>query len=269
MDTGTLLRSEDRNTRVRRVAGRAPVLPSARAALGALLCVAAALITVTAYSGANRPPTTSYLVATRDLLANAPIGPGDIRSVTMKLPDSVRLRAFTRKEDLDGTNLVGPLGAGELFQHSNVNRLAGGPGSQEMSFPIESAFAAGGRIRSGERIQVLSTVNASTEVLAANALVVNIDRADPNSAGGTLTITIAVGPEFDQARFAQAVHTNRLTVVRGPNLLITPTAPAEAANPAAPTGDKSATEKAATETAPSTDRAETNTGSTPSTKANP
>ena len=57
----------------KRVAAKAPVLPSARAAVGALLCVLAALLTFVTYRQAQQPPTTKYFVAVHEMKPGAPL----------------------------------------------------------------------------------------------------------------------------------------------------------------------------------------------------
>jgi hypothetical protein len=215
MDTGQVLRSDDRNQRTaRKRAGRAPALPSARAALGSFLCVLAALLTLLAYTRANRPPTTSYLVAARDLGPNAALGPQDVTSVVMALPEALRRQAFTSADQLTRGHLIGPVSAGELIQSGNVGE--GSANTQELSFSIDSANAAGGRIRVGDHIDVLSTASVNgrptTTRIVVSALVIHADHADPNA---PVLITISVGPDFDQLAFITAKANSRLEVVRG------------------------------------------------------
>lgn len=203
-----------------RVAGRPAIVPGARAVLGALLCVVAALITIAAYSRANRAPTTRYAVAAADLEPGAAIGPKDVELVTMRLPTPLRSRAIDRSDDLIGATVLGPVAKGELLQIANIIKKVGGPGSQEFSFPIEAAFAAGGRLRSSDRVDVIATfgtgTSADTQVIATDVLIAHVDR--PNASLGStrdrLVITLAVDGGVDTVRLARAVAVGNVMLIR-------------------------------------------------------
>jgi Flp pilus assembly protein CpaB len=213
--------TERRSSRqVKRVAAKAPVLPSARAAVGALLCVLAALLTFVAYRQAQQPPTTKYLVAVREMEPGASLTVADFREEPITLPLEVAARSFTSFAQIEGAFLLGPIQQGELLQASNLVRRAGGPGSHEWSFSIESVNAAGGRIRVGERIQILGTTSSEgqsvTEVVNPSALVIGLDRTDPNPFRGSLTILLALTSDEEVFRLETAKNTQKLTVVRVP-----------------------------------------------------
>jgi Flp pilus assembly protein CpaB len=204
----------------KRVAAKAPVLPSARAAVGALLCVLAALLTFVAYRQAQQPPTTRYLVAVHEMEPGAPLTPADFREEAITLPPEVAARSFSSFAQVESAFLLGPIQQGELLQTSNLVRRAGGPASHEWSFSIESVNAAAGRVRVGERIQILGTTTTEgqsvTEVVNPNALVIGLDRTDPNPFRGSLTILLALTSEEEVFRLETAKNTQKLTVVRGP-----------------------------------------------------
>jgi Flp pilus assembly protein CpaB len=218
----------------KRVAAKAPVLPSARAAVGALLCVLAALLTFVAYRQAQQPPTTKYLVAVHEMEPGAPLTAADFREEAITLPPEVAARSFTTFAQVQTAFLLGPIQQGELLQASNLVNRVGGTGSHEWSFSIESVNAAGGRIRVGEKIQILGTTTREgesiTEVVNPNALVIGLDRTDPNPFRGSLTILLALANDEEVFRLETAKNTQKLTVVRVPganqsSLQPTPTKP--------------------------------------------
>lgn len=216
--------TERRSSRpAKRVAAKAPVLPSARAAVGALLCVLAALLTFVAYRQAQKPPTTKYLVAVHEMEPGAPLTIADFQEEAIMLPPEVAARSFTSFAQVQTAFLLGPIQQGELLQASNLVLRAGGPGSHEWSFSIESVNAAGGRIRVGERIQILGTSNKEggsvTEVVNPNALVIGLDRTDPNPFRGSITILLALTSDEEVFRLEAAKNTQKLTVVRGPGAI--------------------------------------------------
>ena len=203
-----------------RVAARPAVMPGTRAVVGALLCVLAALLTIAAYARANRAPTTTYVVAAGDLEPGAAIERNDVQLVTMHLPAPLRARAVDRIDDLIGATLLGPVAKGELVQIGNVIKKAGGPSSQEFSFPISSAFAAAGRLRGGERVDVIATFGtgeaADAQIVAANVLIAHVDRpaSGLGASGDTLVVTLAVTPDVDAVRLARAVAVGKVMLVR-------------------------------------------------------
>lgn len=203
----------------KRIAAKAPVLPSARAAVGALLCVLAALLTFVAYRQAQLPPTTKYLVAVHEMKPGAPLLPADFREEAITLPPQVAARSFTSFTQLQNAFLLGPIQQGELLQASNLANRSGGAGSFEWSFPIESIRAAGGFLRVGERIQILGTVSrdgqAVTEIINPSALIIAMDRSDPNPFRGSLSILLALNSQAEVFRMQNALDNQKLTVVRG------------------------------------------------------
>ena len=202
------------------MAARPAVMPGTRAVVGALLCVLAALLTIAAYARANRAPTTTYVVAAGDLEPGAAIERADVQLVTMHLPAPLRARAVDRIDDLIGATLLGPVAKGELVQIGNVIKKAGGPSSQEFSFPISSSFAAAGRLRGSERVDVIATFGtgeaADTQIVATNVLIAHVDRPSSGLGAGSdmLVVTLAVTPDVDAVRLARAVAVGKVMLVR-------------------------------------------------------
>ena len=134
--------------------------------------------------------------------------------------DTASLRAIDRSDDLIGATVLGPVAKGELLQIANIIKKVGGPGSQEFSFPIEAAFAAGGRLRSSDRVDVIATfgtgTSADTQVIATDVLIAHVDRANA-SLGSTrdrLVITLAVDGGVDTVRLARAVAVGNVMLIR-------------------------------------------------------
>jgi Flp pilus assembly protein CpaB len=198
------------------VAGRRAVLPGSRAILGALLCTLAALITFGAYARANRPPTTKYLVATRNLEPGAAITASDVAAVAMELPDSLSRRALGPSVSLDDAVVLGPVAKGELFQVGNLIKKAGGSESRELSFPIDSAFAAAGRLRPGDRIDVFANHGDIATPIATDLLIIATSALPEgvSNTRGTIVITVAYDGTFDGAELLGAAQTLKLSLIR-------------------------------------------------------
>jgi hypothetical protein len=193
---------------VRRTAAAPALLPSARAALGALLCALAALLTFTAYRNANRPPTTTYLVATRPLAPGQVLTAADLEPVALDVPVEFRTRLFTDPGRLRGVNVIGPVEKGELLQLGNLI-LKGDPTRDEFSFTIDAPDAANGRIQPGERIRIYNRTDAGAERLG-DTTVVAIERFD----SGAMVYTVIPDPSLDAEALIAATANGKLYVVR-------------------------------------------------------
>ena len=98
------------------------------------MCVLAALLTFVAYRQAQKPPTTTYLIAAREMEPGAPLTLADVREEAITLPAEVAARSFSSFAQLENAFLLGPIQQGELLQASNLVRHAGGTGGREWSF---------------------------------------------------------------------------------------------------------------------------------------
>ena len=198
------------------MAGRAAVLPGSRAILGALLCTLAALITFGTYARANHPPTSKYLVATRNLEPGAAITASDIEAVAIELPESLSRRVLGPTVSLEGAVVLGPVAKGELFQVGNLIKKAGGSESRELSFPIDSAFAAAGRLRPGDRIDVFANHGDIAEPIATDLLIVATSPLPDgvSNTRGTIVLTVAYDGTFDGAALLGAAQTLKLSLIR-------------------------------------------------------
>lgn len=194
-----------------RETGRRRALPNSRAIAGALLITLSVFGVYWAWAAASRPPTTMYVVAASDLVVGDRIAPTDLRLMAMELPDALRTKAFTSVDELDGAVVVGPVRAGELLQTGVVVRSLAEAGQQEMSFAIEPSRALAGRLRPGQRVDVLATFGVGadtyTTVVVRNALVLRIERDEATFGGaGGLTLTLGLAGDADALALAHAMN---------------------------------------------------------------
>jgi hypothetical protein len=196
----------------RLVAGRPSVVPSARASLGALLCLLAGLLTYVAIDRAHQPPTTRFAVAARDLAPGDILGPADVALVTMDLPSAVRSRAVEGSLDtLDGVTILGPLARGELLQRGALVRRA--TPLPTFSFPVQAEYANAGRVRPGSRVSIYATDGNDTRLVARDVLVIRTDGAE--AVRGPIVLTIALDPGVDEVALVGAASRDKLAVVEG------------------------------------------------------
>jgi Flp pilus assembly protein CpaB len=117
--------------------------------------VTSGLLVYSAIRQASSPPTTRYAVAAHDIAPGHVLSPDDVSYTAIDLPHAVQVGALRPDTKLDGVTALGPVAKGELLQSGALVRR---PRSARLfSFPIDTAFAVGGRIGPGLRVAVYST----------------------------------------------------------------------------------------------------------------
>ena len=197
----------------RLVTGRRSALPNGRAVLGGLLVAAAAVGTYSAWSGADDAPTTRYAVAARDVAVGEVLEASDVELVAMEAPATVATAAFEGDEAalLVGQVAVAPLSAGDLVQRSALVVPEDAVAARQLSFPIDVAAALAGTLEVGEHVDVLATVEGTTELVAADAVVARVSGDEDD---GRLVVLLSVGDDTDLLALATAVQVGDLTLVR-------------------------------------------------------
>lgn len=218
------------------IAGRRATLPNGRAVVGGLLVAAAAVGTYAAWSGADDPPSSRFVVATRDLIVGEVVDEGDLELVALDVPDDMAARAFDAAAPVVGQRTVAPLAAGELVQRSAVVALEGAAGDdatgrRQLSFAIDHANALAGTLEVGEPVDVLVTYGGTsadsvTEVVAAGAVVAGLSSDDDGS--GQTVVLLSVAEGTDVLALTNAVRQGAVTLVRS---LGDPMAPGERFSP--------------------------------------
>jgi len=217
--------------RARRVLGDAPPseartvrrrtsLPGGRAVVGGFLVALSALGIYSAYSRAAAGPTTSFVVARRDVAVGSRLTPDDLALDVMELPDTIANGSAFRSEALlVGATTVGPVRKGDLVQASDVVEKRSGPEELEVSFALESSRAVAGSLRSGELVDVLATFGAGgdayTVTVVRHARVLDARPAGGPLAGGdTDIIRLALTSAADALAVTHAVNVGDVTLVR-------------------------------------------------------
>lgn len=204
----------------RRILGRRRGLPTNRAVVGGLLVAVALIGTWWAAAGANRAPSTRYVVAGRDIGPGERLRTGDLRLVAVKLPPSLEAHALTRLDGLDDVVTTGPVGAGELVQASMLTRARGDGDARELSLVVQADWAVGGTLRAGNRIDVLVTFGdgaaATTEVVLSGATVRRISSVGDGGIGGTRTqnVTVAIANPSEAQKVTNAARAGDITITR-------------------------------------------------------
>jgi Flp pilus assembly protein CpaB len=186
--------------------------------LGGLLVATAAIGTFAAWSGADDEPSTSYVVAARDLPVGRVVTAEDVELVALEAPGSVAEQAFATPDLVVGQRTVAPLQTGELVQRSAVVVPEGGEGGRQVSFAIEAADALAGTLEEGEVVDLLATFGASastsaTEVVAECAVVARLTEGE-GASSGELVVLVTLPRSADVLAVTDAIRQGALTIVR-------------------------------------------------------
>lgn len=196
-----------------------PVIGS-RVVLGALLVAVAAVGTFAAYSGASSDHRLPYVVAAHPLHPGQRLSLSDLTTARMLLPTGLAdRRAFHDAGLLVGATVVGPVGAGELVQASDVVRGAAALYADEVSFSIDAARAVNGALQNGETVAVLATygsgADASTSMVVRVAHVVDVEaQAGALGSQSNQTITLGLDSPADALALVNAVDAGQVVLVR-------------------------------------------------------
>ena len=193
-------------------------LPGSRAVVGGLLVALAALGVLAAYTGVTAGPSTTYVVAARDLAPGERLEVSDLRTIEIDLPAEMTTRVFSDPSSLTGATVLAPIAAGELLQLGALARQGGATGTREMSFPVEADLALGGSLQPGERIDVIATygtgTDATTAAVVVDVPVVTIADAGAALGGRFVVITVALSSDTDVVALGHAARAGQLVVIR-------------------------------------------------------
>lgn len=199
----------------RPAARRRRPLPGARAVFGGFLVAVAVVGIVAAQQAASGPPSTRFVVAAGTLPAGRAIGPGDLTTRAIELPEPMAQRAYRDPGELLGRVLAATLAEGELVQGSAL--AARGPleGEREVSFTADPSRSLGQRIAPGDVVDVYSTPGqgdgGTTGLVVRSARV--IDRQGRQGAAGYI-FTVALADPRTVELLVAAAAAGSLTVVR-------------------------------------------------------
>jgi len=183
-----------------------------------LLVATAAVGLFVAYTDAGRGSSHVFAVARHEIKVGAVLSPDDLILRPMSLPPSLEARAFDDLITLRGAIAVAPMAAGELVQSSAVVARRGGPGTAEISFPIDR-HRIPPSTKNGERIDLVATYGSGTdafsEVVARQAMVLSIERtAGGLGDGASVVLTVAVGKPADAWALVHAGEVAKVSALR-------------------------------------------------------
>lgn len=186
--------------------------------MGGLL-VAAAAVTVfaAALKGTNQGNTGTYLVAAHPLQAGSVLEPGDLTTVTVRVPRSAAAQMFGSSSLLDGRMLAVPLVRGELLEPSMLVPAGQAPGLRPVTVAVDPAALTG--LYTGEPVDVLQTTGNDSSTAVAVVLrgavlfAVSKPGSDILSGPTSAAVTLGVSSLQEVESVVAAAHSGNLTIV--------------------------------------------------------
>lgn len=196
-------------------------LPGGRAVVGGFLVAVAAVGTFAAYTGATAEPGTRYVVAARDLPVGTRLQAADLTTVALDLPEAQADRAVPeeRSDELVDLVTLGPLGAGDIVNRTDVVQLTSDSSHQTISFAVPRSRALMGAIRPGETVDVVATYRGDaggsfSAYVVRGARVVAVEGGSGTFGEDGLVFTVAVTSPDHVLAIANAVDAAEVFVTR-------------------------------------------------------
>jgi Flp pilus assembly protein CpaB len=193
---------------------------SARFSSGHLVMVVAGLLGMVLGIAALRhePSGVEVAVAAHQIRAGESVTPGDFRSVRVQMQHNL-LATFVRARDvgqLRGRIATVTIEPGEAIMRRELRTRAANAGLRAMSIPIDPSRAVGGRLATGDRIDVLFAGDHEVSIIVRDAEVIAIDAKGRGGIGETsspFTVTIAVDARQSQL-LAAAIADGDISLAR-------------------------------------------------------
>lgn len=200
--------------------GRRRPIPTGRALAGGFFVALAVVIVMAGWLAGTSSAGRRFVVAARTLPAGATLGPGDLATASMTLPDGSTARlAFSDPAPLVGRVLAGPLRAGELVQAGDVAAAPSTGALRPVTVDVTPSDLSA--LSTGALVDVLVTdgtdPSSPTSLVVAGARVLDLGRPSSSLVGGSsgAELTIGVATLTQVTAVVHAAHTGTLSVVAG------------------------------------------------------
>ena len=165
----------------------------------------------------ERSSTTLVVVADNPIAAGTPFSQDDIRLVPVPT-DFVGLDSLlTESEALaaEGWIVDRPISADAIIESSAVVEPGAPSGLRSMSIPVNPEHAAGGAIRSGDRVDIISVSDGQASFVVSDVGVIGVANADGDAFGVAGDYFVVVGVDADQAlALAEAMASGSVELLR-------------------------------------------------------
>ena len=201
-------------TRTPRTSPARTWLPTGRALVGGALIVTAAAGVLVAHRSASQPPSTRYVVITRQVEAGSALNAADMGTATAELPSGLSAVPADQAQQLIGRVARVPLNAMDLLRPDDLfepGRFRS-PATTEVALDLTPAQALLGTLRVGDSIDVLSTDpdGQGTATVATGVVVTEVGGDGDGGIGAAGTVQVRVGlpdPSAAEAVVDAAVRT--------------------------------------------------------------
>lgn len=161
--------------------------------------------------------TTLVAVADGPIAAGTAFSEEEIRLVPVPT-DFAGLDSLLTKSQLpavEGWIVDRPIGAGGVIESSVVVEPGAPSGLRSMSIPINPEHAAGGAIRAGDRVDVISVSDEDATFVATDVGVISVASGDSDAFGAASDYFVVVGVDASQALvLAKAMASGSVELLR-------------------------------------------------------
>ena len=200
------------------MAGRRRSLPNGKAVVGGLLVAAAAVVVfAAAVRGTDQGNPGSFVVAAHSLQAGSLLEPGDLATVTVRVPRSAAAQMFRSASSLDGRTVAVPLVSGELLEPSMLVPAGQVQPLRPVTVAVDPATLEG--LYTGEPVDVLQTTGSDTSTAVTVVLrgATLFEASKPGSSlltgPASATVTLGVSSLQEVESVIAAAHAGTLTIV--------------------------------------------------------
>lgn len=190
-----------------------------RASAGHVLVVVAAVLAALANFAILRAgdETVRVAVAATELLPGDVVEASWLRFVDVRVSSDVleTLIEHGRTEAAAGAIVVSRVPAGDLVRWSDLTDPGAESGLRAMSVPVDPAHAVGGRLRAGDRIDVIEVTAEGATYIALGLHVLDVADRTGGALGGLSPYSVTVSVDAETAlRLANAMRSDAIEIVR-------------------------------------------------------
>ena len=167
------------------------------------------------------------MVARTRLAPGKVIEPADVALVSIRLPAEIEATVFGEGDgnDVVGSVVLEAIHAGELLTRGDIGSrrsTAGRDAGYAVAVELDRPAALNGLIAAGERVDVVVTDRNLADgadpdtpgLVAADALVLDVDDAGTGQLSGTVTVTLQVHDRSAAVSVAAAADAGSITLIR-------------------------------------------------------
>jgi hypothetical protein len=186
-----------------------------RAAVGALCIAAAAVAVLVSWQRDRSTPATSYVYATRDLVAGEVLAGEAIAITPADLGSANSSRLIVSLDSATGLVVTGPIAKGTFLSTDRLVAESAAPSPIEVALELPTARALGGALRRGDTVSVLASGDKCTTTITLDARISDLTVNDSTIGQRTVTLRLALSSADQVAQVVNADQTGKVSLARG------------------------------------------------------